>query len=369
MSQLSVGILGIGHIGAVHLQAAEAMDGVSVLAAADEEASKRELATRLGVPAVYSSCKELLEREPVDVAVVALPPFLHEEAIRRSIEAGAHVFVEKPFASSTEEGRRLIEAAAAADVSIGVDHTLRYQSEMQAVKAAYDSGTAGSVPMAHVSRINSGPFEPPPASEPVPDWPLDPDAVGGGAVMDLGVHLFDLLEWLFGEMEVCHAELGRQLGLDYEDTAAIVLRSGETGTIATVHCGYYQWEEPPDVNMRVRLDGVAKTIESADYVPNFFLHAGKSALENLGKRLVGEDPSYFEPTYYYRAHFETLEAFVDAVHEGREPPASGFDGLRAIELVEETYRVAAESDTGSERSGADRWSDRWEADVEVPNRE
>lgn len=350
MSEIRIGILGIGHIGAVHLQSARAMDGVRVTSAADAVESNRTLARRLGVPSVYPGYDELLDDESLDAVVVALPPFLHKEATLRAVEEGCHVFVEKPFARSIGEGRRMVEAAAGAGVALGVDHTLRYQPEMRALKDAYDEGGVGHVPLCHLTRINNGPFATPSATERVPEWPLDPDATGGGAVMDLGVHLFDFLEWTFGGMEVQHAALERQLDLDYEDTAAVTLRSTQTGTLATVHCGFYQWEDPPDVNMRIRLDGVAKTIESDDFTPDFYRHAGTAALKNVAKRLVGVDPDYFAPTYYYRAHFEALQAFVEAIEAGRDPPVSGADGLRAIELVEETYRVADDGPPERERA-------------------
>lgn len=340
MSHTRVGILGIGHIGSVHLQSACAMEGVTVVAAADAESTNRAVAEELGVPRLYEDYAELLHHERLDAVVIALPPFLHEEAAIRAAEVGCDVFVEKPLARSTEEARRIIAAADDAGVALGVDHTLRYQSDVRALKAAYDDGRIGAVPLCHLARINSGPFDSPPAESPLPEWQLDPEATGGGAVMDLGVHLFDLLEWLFGDITVRHVELERQLHLDYEDTAAVVLKSSVTGTLATVHCGFYQWEEPPDVNMRLRLDGVTETIDRAEFVPEFYRHAGAAALRNAGKRLIGNDPDYFEPTYYYRAHFEALQAFLDAVAAGQDPPVDGADGLRAIELVEETYRMA-----------------------------
>lgn len=352
MSDTAIGVLGVGHIGAVHLQSAGAMDGATLVGAADVSPANRSLARRLGAPAVYKEFADLLDAEPIDVAVVALPPFLHEEATIRAVDAGCAVFVEKPLARTVEEGRRIVDAAAAADVPIGVDHTLRYQPEMRELKAAYDEGSLGHVPLCHLARINNGPFEAPPATKPVPEWPLDAEATGGGAVMDLGVHLFDFLEWVFGDMEVRHAALDRQLALDYEDTAAVTLRSGETGTIATAHCGFYQWEEPPTVNMQVRFEGIAETLANTDFVPDFYRHAGTSALSNVGKRLQGRDPDYFEPTYYYRAHFEALRDFVRAVGDGRKAPVSGGDGLRALELIDATYRQA-EADGPGERPDPD----------------
>lgn len=349
MNDTRIGVLGVGHIGAVHLQSARVMDGATLVGAADVSPENRSLARRLGAPVVYEDFAELLDAEPLDVVVVALPPFLHEEATVRAIETDCAVFVEKPLARSAEEGQRMVDAADGADVALGVDHTLRYQPEMRQLKEAYDEGRLGHVPLCHLARINNGPFEGPPAAKPVPEWPLDPNATGGGAVMDLGVHLFDFLEWVFGDMEVRHAALDRQLDIDYEDTAAVTLRSAETGTLATTHCGFYQWEEPPAVNMQVRLEGVADSVANADFVPDFYRHAGRSALANLGKRLLGREPDYFEPTYYYRAHFEALRDFVRSVHEGRDVPVSGVDGLRTLRLVAETYRLAGADDTAERR--------------------
>ena len=352
-SELTVGVLGVGNIGTVHLQSAGAMEGVRVGAAADASAARRARAERLGVDAVYDDYRTLLARETLDAVVVALPPMLHEDATIEAVEAGSHVFVEKPFARTPDEGRRMLDAARRAGVRVGVDHTLRYLPEMRRLKAEYDAGHVGHVPLAVASRVNNGPFERSPSGR-VPDWQLDPEATGGGALMDLGVHLLDLVEWFFGPLELRHAELDAQLNLPYEDTASLVLRATETGTIAVVNCGFFQWETPPDVNSYVRLDGVADTLESSEYLPDDFLvHAAKSATGNLLRRAVGAEPSYFGPTYYYRAHFDALADFLTAVRDDRAPPVSGQDGLRAVELVSEAYEAAASSSGPRRIQGSD----------------
>lgn len=338
-----LGVLGVGNIGTVHLQSARAMSGVTVAAVADAVPANRTRARELGVDAVYADFRELLAEESLDVAVVALPPFLHAEAVELAADRGCHAFVEKPFARTTEEAGRMVEAGRRAGVSIGVDHTLRYHEEMRRAKDEFEAGALGHVPLSVLSRVNTGPFEPPPATEPVSGWALDPGATGGGAVLDLGVHLFDLLEWFFGRMEVRHAELERQLDLPYEDTASVVLKSASTGTIAVVNCGFFQWEEPPEINLSFRLDGIARALDTSAFVPdNFPAYAARSALGNVGRALRGREPRYFAPTYYYRAHYRALEAFVDAVREGRPPPVTGADGRRTIELTETVYATADE---------------------------
>jgi len=339
-SDLRVGLLGAGNIGTVHLQSATAVEGVAPVAAADAVEGNRERAERLGVERTYEDYADLLESEDVDAAIVALPPFLHAEAATAAAEAGCHVFVEKPFSRTAEEGRAVLGAAETAGVSVGVDHTIRYQPEIKRLKELYDEGRIGHVPLASISRINNGPFSAPPARRSVSSWQLDPEATGGGALMDLGVHLLDVLAWFFGDLTVEHAAVDSQLELPYEDTATVVLDAGG-GTTATLSCGFFQWEEPPNVTGNFRLDGVADTLVSDEFMPGrFTTHAAKSALENLTRRLRGDEPAYFKPTYYYQAHYHALADFLTAVREGREPPVGGRQGLQMVEHVEEAYRLA-----------------------------
>lgn len=343
MTALDAAVVGMGWIGTVQLQALRAIPGVDVVAGADPVADRRRRARDLGVDRTYEGYEALLADESPDVVVVATPPFLHAEVAGAAARGGAHVFVEKPLARTAEEARGIVEVADAHGVSVGVDHSFRFRPDVQRVKRAYDEGTVGHVPVCSASKINNTPFSPPPVEEPPSGWRLDPELTGGGAVVDLGVHLFDALEWLFGDLEVRHAELDRQLSLPYEDTACVVLRSVETDTVATVTCGFFQWQEPPDINAYLRLEGVADTLDSREHTPDrFVLHAAESAARNVARRAVGASPSYFGPTYFYRAHFASLEGFVEAVASGDDPPVSGRQGLRTLELAERVYEVATD---------------------------
>lgn len=339
-NHLRVGVLGTGHIGAVHLQSALAMPDVTVVAA-DAVESSRERALELGAEAVYDDYAELLARERVDVAVVALPPFLHLDAVRAAAEAGCDVFVEKPLGRTVAEAREILDIADAAGIAVGVDHTIRYQPEIRRLKAAYDEGVVGAVPLASITRINSGPFSPYPDDRRVGGWQLDPEATGGGALVDLGVHLVDVLEWFFGELEVKYAHLSNQLQLPYEDAAVVVLQSKDAGTVVTLNCGYFQWERPPTVNTSFRLEGTTGWLDSRDYLPKHFgAYAARSAMSNVARRIGGKPLDYYGPTYFYRAHYDALADFLDAIREGRTPPVDGHAGLRAMELVEAAYEAA-----------------------------
>jgi len=342
---LSVAILGVGNIGTVHLKSALAMDDVTVVAAADAVAENRTRAKRAGVDRTYDDYTALLEAEPLDAAVIALPPFLHADALERAAEAGVDVFVEKPLARSTEEADRMLETAEQAGIAVGVDHTLRYQPDIRGVKREYEEGRVGYVPYASLIRLNDDPLGRPPATERPPSWQHDPEAAGGGSLFELGVHCFDVFEWLFGECEIKCATTDSTLELPVEDAATVLVRAPEAGATITLHCGNYQWEELPAVNTRLRLEGVTGTITNTDHLPsNFYVSAAKSAISNVVRRVQGTEPTVYGPTFYLQAHYNALAAFLEAISEGNQPPVDGKQGRRTLELVEAAYELAAETD-------------------------
>ena len=328
-------VLGAGNIGKVHVQSARAMDGVDLVAVADALPEHRAYARRVGVDAVYDDYTDRLETERLDAVVVALPPALHYDAVAAAARQHCHVFVEKPLARTATECRDLLEAAE--DVLVGVDHTLRYLPDIERVREAYVAGSVGRVPYATISRVNYGSFTRPPASGPLPEWHLDADAAGGGTLVELGVHLFDVLSWTFGDLEVLAAEADSQIDVPVEDAATVFLRAVETDTRITLHCGSYQWEDDDEFNLTFRLEGLTGTLDAEDYRPGFYRNAATSAAKNVVRRLLGDEPDYYAPTYYLQAYYAALADFVDAVRTGETPPVSGRDGLRAVELVEAAY--------------------------------
>lgn len=339
--KLRVGLLGLGNIGSVHLRSLSVMDHVRVTAVADTDPERRAEAKRRADCATYADYEELLETEDIDVSIVSLPPFLHADATVQSAEQGAHAFVEKPFALSTDEARTMREAARDHGVKLGVDHTLRYQPDFREMKRQFETGRLGDVPLASISRFNNGPFSSPPDRTPVADWQLDPELAGGGVVFRLGVHLLDILEWFFGDLSVEYARLDGQLHSPVEDTAVVVLDAPETNATAVLTCGSFQWESLPDVNMTFRLEGTTDSLENGAFLPDSLeLHAAKSMVENVANRGLGRETNVFGPTYYYQAHYRSIEDFVESVLRDEQPSVGGREGLRTIELAERVYETA-----------------------------
>jgi predicted dehydrogenase len=135
----------------------------------------------------FGGLDELLE-VGLDGLVIATPSALHAEQSIRALESGVAVFCQKPLGRTAEEVRRVVDAARAADLLLGVDLSYRYTEALKAVREVVRAGEIGRVYAAEVVFHNAyGPDKP---------WFHDRALSGGGCVMDLGIHLVDSALWI-----------------------------------------------------------------------------------------------------------------------------------------------------------------------------
>jgi predicted dehydrogenase len=177
-----LGFLGVGWIGRDRMEAISRSGAAEVAAICD--------------PALAGSVafEELLERE-LDGIVIATPSALHAEQATAAIERGFAVFCQKPLARTAAEARRVVDAARAADVLLGVDLSYRH-AEAFRVALAEDVGELVAADL--VFHNAYGPDKP---------WFYDPALAGGGCVIDLGIHLVDLALAVAGPIERVEARL------------------------------------------------------------------------------------------------------------------------------------------------------------------
>jgi predicted dehydrogenase len=169
-----LGFLGVGWIGRNRLDALVASGVAEVAAIADP-----------AVPDALATYDELLDRE-LDGVVIATPSALHAEQAVAALERGLPVFVQKPVGRTAEEVERVVGAARANDLLLGVDLSYRH---VEAFRVARDAvREIGDVFAAELVFHNAyGPDKP---------WFRDPELAGGGCVIDLGIHLVDLAVWM-----------------------------------------------------------------------------------------------------------------------------------------------------------------------------
>jgi predicted dehydrogenase len=194
---VTLGFLGTGWIGRNRMEAMLATGEAKGVAICDPDREMATAAQDLAPDAeVVGSFDELLECEP-DGVVIATPSALHADQCIRAFERGAAVFCQKPLGRTAAEVQAVLDAARSADRMLGVDLSYRNTAAMQAIRDRIRSGELGQVFAADLTFHN--------AYGPQSGWFWSPALSGGGCLIDLGVHLVDLVLWLFDFPEVLEA--------------------------------------------------------------------------------------------------------------------------------------------------------------------
>lgn len=192
MEKVRVGIIGIG-IGRVHLQAYKKHPKAEVLALCDvREEETKKLAEEYGVPYVFTDYKKMLEMEELDAVSVCTPNHLHMPMTVAALEAGKHVLCEKPPARNVKEVERMKEAVERTGKKYMTALVQRFSAEGSYIKQLADDGFFGEIYSAvALWRRRKG----------IPgmgSWFTQKAKAGGGPVIDIGVHILDLLLYIMG---------------------------------------------------------------------------------------------------------------------------------------------------------------------------
>jgi len=338
---LSVGIIGLGNMGMLHLRNCRHVDGVKVVSVADKSKKALKKADALGVKNLFTNYQDLLKGPPkVDVAIIALPNFLHFESVQRALEEGVDVFVEKPLASTVEECEKIVRLVEKSGRKLMVGHNMRFIEAIEKMKVAIEYGRIGDLEVVTLEQILNGPFTHGMMPRPVAEWWFDPRKVGGGVLLDLGYHLVDLFRFFVEEdSDVIFSHLSYKFNLPIEDGAIIVLRSCESSARGIINVGWFQKSVFPEYNFRVILHGCAGFISSESLVPrNIYFHAIKEGTKNILRRILRTKIKPLSYSYYYEAYYKELLSFFDCIKNDLNPPVSAVDGLKTLSLIEQVYK-------------------------------
>ncbi|MGZ0230741.1 MAG: Gfo/Idh/MocA family protein [Acidimicrobiales bacterium] len=213
MSDVRLGVVGLGMMGRHHARIAQTLDGVSFVGAADA------LGDRFGVMqngTLVSSYRELIELG-LDAVVVAVPTEAHSEVGMAMADAGVHALIEKPIAATTGEARTLVDRFEAEGLVLATGHVERFNPALIELRKKLEEGHLGNVFSISTTRI--GPFP-----ERIKDV---------GVTKDLATHDIDIVRWLSGSEFASYAGyVSHQMGRDHEDVVSIV---GKTESGVTIN--------------------------------------------------------------------------------------------------------------------------------------
>lgn len=221
--KIRVGVIGTGQIGKLHLDYYQKIDGAEIVAVADMDQVE---ATRVGevykIPNVYTSAKELLQRDDIEAVDVCLHNNFHMPMTVAALEAGKHVYCEKPMAGSYRDAETMLTAARDLKKKLAIQVATLYSKETKAAKSLIEQGMLGKLYHARSTghRRRGRPFV---------DGYGRPAFVqkhnsSGGALYDMGVYHIANMLYLLGNPEVT-----RVSGKTYQETPIDEARRKSSG--------------------------------------------------------------------------------------------------------------------------------------------
>ncbi|KAB8127028.1 Gfo/Idh/MocA family oxidoreductase [Gracilibacillus oryzae] len=192
-NKVKVAIIGCGGIAnGKHMPSLRKLDQVELVAFCDIEVHKAEKAANDYGPQeakVYEDYKSLLEDSEIQVVHVCTPNHVHADITVAALEAGKHVMCEKPMAKTSDEARRMVDAANRTGKKLTIGYNNRFRQDSQYLHQVCERGDLGEVYFAKAHAIRR---------RAVPTWGvfLDEEKQGGGPLIDIGTHALDLTLWM-----------------------------------------------------------------------------------------------------------------------------------------------------------------------------
>lgn len=225
-----IGIIGYGVMGKTrHTAVTEIKKGTVV--AISEPSIGAEIN---GIPNV--SHDEIINNPDIDIVFVCTPNFLNKELTVRALNAGKHVFCEKPPAFTGTDVEEIIEAELKSGKKLMYGFNHRHHDSVMHMKQLIDSGTYGKVLWLR------GRYGKSVTKDYFNQWRAKKELAGGGILMDQGIHMLDLFLHLSGDFDVVKAEVSNLYWhMDVEDNAFVILKESATGKVASLHSTMSQW--------------------------------------------------------------------------------------------------------------------------------
>jgi len=299
------------------------LGSAKLVAVCDTSKKALSLAKKMGVKNTSKDYQQLLEDRSIDAIIIALPNHLHASCAEAVAEAGKDMLVEKPLARNVTEGEEIVSTARRSGVKLMVGYDLRFSSPFRSLREKVRNGILGEVQIAYGTNIGAGPFfhrAGDSMPRPVPTWWFDKELTGGGALIDLGSHLINLLRWYFGEITDIKSYLGYRFNLDVEDQATCMAKFA-SGPVAVVNVGWFSMEG----QLKVELLGTVKHALVCHPPPQNRII---TAMQLLTKKY----------SKHHLPHLRKLEYFVHCVRHDLPPSPSGNDALKDLETISLAYK-------------------------------
>jgi len=331
-----IAMLGTGFIANFYAQtllSGRGKDVIEVVYSRNEDHA-RAFAERWNVAHWTGDMSEAVARPAADVVVIALPNFLHEEAVKAAAGAGKAVLCTKPLGRNAHEAKRMLAAVREAGVYSAYLEDLVYTPKTLKALQAVRDGALGQILWVRSRETHPGPHS---------AWFWDAELAGGGAIVDMGCHCVEIIRSFVGKDNrplevVCWADtLVHPIDAEDHGVALIRFESGALGQFEV------SWAFRGGMDLRDEVSGTEGTVWM-----NHWLRTGLEMFTSGGRKgyvaekaetdtgwlfPVGDEPGELG----YTPMFEDV---LNALDEGREPVETFYDGYVVNAVVDACYRSA-----------------------------
>jgi len=324
-----IGIVGTGAIALKHAQAIESLPNAELVCLFNPNPISAAKAQHSYSVPVLTIWEKFIQFPGLEIVCICTPSGLHLEPALQSIEAGKHVFVEKPIEVTLERADRMIEAAAAKHVQLGVVFQNRFSPDFMKLADAVEAGLFGRILMGNAA-INwfreSGYYS-------GSHWKGTLAYDGGGALINQAIHTIDLLLEIMGEVDSVFGKVKTSLyPIEGEDLGAALVNF-KSGAMGSITAGTSLFPGYPE---RLEIFG---TEGSA------ILEAGKLTKWNVrGEEIPLQKQSNALPTgssdpnaIGFELHAAQWADFLDAIEKAGQPKVDGVSARKSLELIRAIY--------------------------------
>lgn len=325
---MRIGLIGTGAISHKHAQAYQNIGFRVIVCTNRSEESGRRFASQYGAKFV-PTYEEVCRHPDVDIVDVCTYPDFRQPAVRICAEAGKHIQVEKPIATTVQDAREIIRIAADAGILLNVISQRRFDDTSIFLAKAIADGRLGRILECdcYVKWYRSPQYYARPGKG---AWACE----GGGALINQAIHQVDLIRWLAGPVQQVSADwqLGAVHSIESEDVVNAILRfqSGATGVVQAATAFW------PGYTERIEIHGThGSTIVASGKLIAWDVQHDSGDPTPLGSEGASgaSDPMAVSVVPLERQFLN----FADSIRNGRKPLVSGEQGLAALQIVEAIY--------------------------------
>ena len=338
---LKVGVIGVGGIAKTHMPGWEASEHAEVVAGCDvNNAVLQAWGSTHNVNRLSTECGELLSDPDIDIVDICTPNMYHTPLVIAALDSGKHVICEKPLAPTPKEILRMIDARDRSGKLLMTAQHFRFSGISQLMKREIDTGLLGQVYHARSWMLRRAAFIPTATF-------MHKSQSGGGACIDIGVHILDLTMWLMGNPKpvtvsgVARADLGHKEGafslwrndtpipknFDVEEFAAAFIRF-DNGTTMILEVSWMLHHDTMGEDMQIWLYGT----EAGCHWPHGEFLTTNYKTKQLYNQVIKLTKDSLEP------HALECVEFARAVSEGAPSPVPAEQSLQVMNILDGIYR-------------------------------